>query len=59
MKQITAIIKPFKLEEVSETLADCGVTVVTVTEAHHMAAGMEPNLSGWASCSAWSPGSAP
>ena len=26
MKQITAIIKPFKLEEVREALADCGVT---------------------------------
>ena len=26
MKQITAIIKPFKLEEVREALAECGVT---------------------------------
>ena len=32
MKQITAIIKPFKLEEVREALADCGVTGLTVTE---------------------------
>ena len=32
MKQITAIIKPFKLEEVRESLADCGVTGLTVTE---------------------------
>ena len=32
MKQITAIIKPFKLEEVREALAECGVTGVTVTE---------------------------
>ena len=32
MKQVTAIIKPFKLEEVREALADCGVTGLTVTE---------------------------
>jgi len=32
MKMITAIIKPFKLEEVRETLAECGVTGRTVTE---------------------------
>ena len=32
MKMITAIIKPFKLEEVREALADCGVTGLTVTE---------------------------
>lgn len=32
MKQITAIIKPFKLEEVRETLAEVGVTGLTVTE---------------------------
>ena len=32
MKQITAILKPFKLEEVREALADCGVTGLTVTE---------------------------
>ena len=32
MKQITAIIKPFKLEEVREGLAECGVTGLTVTE---------------------------
>jgi len=32
MKQITAIIKPFKLEEVREALANCGVTGLTVTE---------------------------
>jgi nitrogen regulatory protein P-II 1 len=29
---ITAIIKPFKLEEVREALAECGVTGLTVTE---------------------------
>ena len=32
MKQITAIIKPFKLDEVREALARCGVTGLTVTE---------------------------
>ncbi|ARU05133.1 transcriptional regulator [Comamonas serinivorans] len=32
MKQITAIVKPFKLEEVREGLADVGVTGLTVTE---------------------------
>ena len=32
MKQMTAIIKPFKLEEVREALAECGVTGLTVTE---------------------------
>ena len=32
MKQITAIVKPFKLEEVHEALAECGVTGLTVTE---------------------------
>ena len=32
MKMITAVIKPFKLEEVREALADCGVAGLTVTE---------------------------
>jgi len=32
MKQITAVVKPFKLEEVREALAACGVTGLTVTE---------------------------
>jgi nitrogen regulatory protein P-II 1 len=32
MKQITAIIKPFKLEEVREALAGVGVSGLTVTE---------------------------
>ena len=32
MKQITAIIKPFKLEEVREALAEMGVSGLTVTE---------------------------
>ena len=32
MKQITAIVKPFKLEEVREALADMGVSGLTVTE---------------------------
>ena len=32
MKQITAIVKPFKLEEVRKALADIGVSGLTVTE---------------------------
>src|SRR5687767_1468658 len=32
IKQITAIIKPFKLEEVREALAEVGVSGLTVTE---------------------------
>ena len=32
MQLITAIIKPFKLDEVREALAECGVTGLTVTE---------------------------
>ena len=32
MKQITAIIKPFKLDEVREALAEAGVTGMTVTD---------------------------
>ena len=32
MKQITAIIKPFKLDEVREALAEVGVSGLTVTE---------------------------
>jgi len=32
MKQVTAIIKPFKLDEVREALADVGITGLTVTE---------------------------
>jgi nitrogen regulatory protein P-II 1 len=32
MKQITAIIKPFKLDEVREALAAVGITGLTVTE---------------------------
>ena len=32
MKQVTAIIKPFKLDEVRESLAELGVTGLNVTE---------------------------
>ncbi len=32
MKQIIAVIKPFKLDEVREALADVGVSGLTVTE---------------------------
>ena len=32
MKMITAVIKPFKLDDVRESLADIGVQSITVTE---------------------------
>jgi nitrogen regulatory protein P-II 1 len=32
VKQITAILKPFKVDQVREALASCGVTGLTVTE---------------------------
>jgi nitrogen regulatory protein PII len=32
MKMVTAIIKPFKLDDVREALTDVGVTGITVTE---------------------------
>ncbi|MCW5580952.1 MAG: P-II family nitrogen regulator [Luteimonas sp.] len=32
MKMVTAIIKPFKLDDVREALADAGVAGITVTE---------------------------
>lgn len=32
MKKIEAVIKPFKLDEVRESLADVGITGLTVTE---------------------------
>ena len=32
MKMVTAIIKPFKLDEVRESLSDIGVQGITVTE---------------------------
>ena len=38
MKQITAIVKPFKLEEVREALAEIGVSGLTVTEVKGSAA---------------------
>src|SRR5476649_2764294 len=34
MKQITAVIKPFKLDEVREALAEVNVTGLTVTEVY-------------------------
>ena len=33
MKLLTAIIKPFKLDEVRQALAEAGVQGITVTEA--------------------------
>ncbi|MDR2871938.1 MAG: P-II family nitrogen regulator [Xanthomonadaceae bacterium] len=32
MKMIVAIIKPFKLDDVREALAECGIAGITVTE---------------------------
>ncbi|MBQ6657274.1 MAG: P-II family nitrogen regulator [Ottowia sp.] len=32
MKQITAVIKPFKLDDVRESLGEAGITGLTVTE---------------------------
>jgi nitrogen regulatory protein P-II 1 len=32
MQLVTAIIKPFKIDEVREALAECGITGLTVTE---------------------------
>lgn len=32
MKLVTAILKPFKLDEVREALSECGVKGITVTE---------------------------
>lgn len=32
MKMVTAVIKPFKLDEVREALSDVGITGLTVTE---------------------------
>lgn len=32
MKQVTAIIKPFKMDDVREALAEIGITGMTVTE---------------------------
>ena len=32
MKKIEAVIKPFKVDEVREALAECGVTGLTVTD---------------------------
>jgi nitrogen regulatory protein P-II 2 len=34
MKLITAIIKPFKLDEVRQAITDIGIQGVTVTEVH-------------------------
>jgi nitrogen regulatory protein P-II 2 len=34
MKLITAIVKPFKLDEVRQAVADIGIQGVTVTEVH-------------------------
>lgn len=38
MKKIDAIIKPFKLDDVREALAEVGITGMTVTEVKALAA---------------------
>jgi nitrogen regulatory protein P-II 1 len=38
MKKIDAIIKPFKLDDVREALAEVGITGMTVTEVKGLAA---------------------
>lgn len=38
MKKIDAIIKPFKLDDVREALAEVGITGMTVTEVKGFAA---------------------
>ena len=38
MKKIDAIIKPFKLDDVREALAEVGITGMTVTEVKVLAA---------------------
>ncbi len=38
MKLITAIIKPFKLDDVRESLSDIGVQGITVTEVKALGA---------------------
>ena len=40
MKLITAVIKPFKVDEVRQAVADIGIQGVTVTEVHGYGAGM-------------------
>ena len=41
MKLITAVIKPFKLDEVRQAVADLGIQGVTVTEVHGY--GLQPD----------------
>lgn len=41
MKLITAIIKPFKLDEVREAVADIGIQGVTVTEVQGFGRGSD------------------
>ena len=47
MKLITAIIKPFKLDEVREALANVGITGLTVTEVKEYTVVEEEEPSFW------------
>jgi len=56
MKKIEAVVKPFKLDEVREALAEVGVTGLTVTEVKGfgrqkaiLSSTAVPNMS-WTSC---------
>jgi len=56
MKKIEAVVKPFKLDEVREALAEVGVTELTVTEVKGFGrqkgtrnCTAAPNMS-WTSC---------
>ncbi len=43
MKKIDAIIKPFKLDDVREALAEVGITGMTVTEVKGFWSSEEPH----------------
>ena len=45
MKLVTAIIKPFKLDEVREALSSIGVQGITVTEVKGFGRGIRGGLS--------------
>jgi nitrogen regulatory protein P-II 2 len=44
MKMITAVVRPFKLEELRQAIAQLGVQGVTVTEVHETAHGPRVKL---------------
>ena len=50
MKYIIAVIKPFKLDDVREALADCGVSGLTATEVKGFGRQKGPQNLGFRSC---------